>query len=371
VVTTAAPLSAEPDVALQKFCLLVSVPEADPATRLMKRGIPIRRSRAAAGARLVGALSVPVIVIGALGSRIGLVPESGLIPVLILGFALGVLALALAIYAFVDIWNSGVHGAGMAIAGAIYALPCLLALGAVAAAAIAYPRLADISTDPVDPPAIEALGDAPAPRGPDPTLQGTAYPDIAPRIYAQPVAAVYGAARELVEQRGWKILREIPPASLPAATAARTERRTDASDAILDAKTTVTQSRGEAVATAAVNPPPRAQAGSAAEAGTLQAVAATPLLGFPDDVVIAIKQDPAGTRVDMRSASRLGQHDLGQNARRIRRLLADLDVALQPDPNAPATPKPPNAPAGPAPAPGELPAPPPEAVQPPAAPAGQ
>jgi uncharacterized protein (DUF1499 family) len=206
---------------------------------------------------------------------------------------------------------------------------------------------------------------------PDPTLQGAAYPDITPKFYAQPVAAVYAAARDLVENRGWEIVNELPPASMPAAPVAQAKKGTDASDAVLDAKTTITQSRGEAVATAAPNIPPVTEPASGAEAGTLHAVATTPIFGFADDVVIAIKDDPSGTRVDMRSASRLGTHDLGQNARRIRRLFADLDVALQPDPNAPATPRPPGAPAGPAPAPGELPAPPPETVQPSGAPAGQ
>jgi uncharacterized protein (DUF1499 family) len=63
----------------------------------------------------------------------------------------------------------------------------------------------------------------------------------------------------------------------------------------------------------------------------IEAVARTPILGFQDDFVIRLLRSPEGTRVDLRSASRRGAHDLGQNARRIRRFLADLDAVLQPE----------------------------------------
>jgi hypothetical protein len=48
-------------------------------------------------------------------------------------------------------------------------------------------------------------------------------------------------------------------------------------------------------------------------------------MGFRDDVVIRLTPLGQGTRVDMRSASRFGDHDLGANASRIRSLLEDLD----------------------------------------------
>jgi len=58
----------------------------------------------------------------------------------------------------------------------------------------------------------------------------------------------------------------------------------------------------------------------------VQAIAVTPLLRFRDDVVIEVR---GGARdgesaVAMRSKSRLGQGDLGANARRIRAFFADL-----------------------------------------------
>ncbi|HEX3234968.1 MAG TPA: DUF1499 domain-containing protein [Gemmatimonadales bacterium] len=56
----------------------------------------------------------------------------------------------------------------------------------------------------------------------------------------------------------------------------------------------------------------------------IEATATTPWFGFKDDVVIRIEPDPAGSRVDVRSVSRVGGSDVGTNARRIRAYLARL-----------------------------------------------
>jgi len=47
-------------------------------------------------------------------------------------------------------------------------------------------------------------------------------------------------------------------------------------------------------------------------------------MGFKDDVVIRVQAAGNKTKVDMRSASRVGKSDLGMNAERIRLFLADL-----------------------------------------------
>ena len=57
-------------------------------------------------------------------------------------------------------------------------------------------------------------------------------------------------------------------------------------------------------------------------------------MGFRDDVMIRVTPIGQGTRLDMRSASRFGTHDLGANASRIRSLLEDIDdtVGSAPEP---------------------------------------
>src|SRR5262249_11973650 len=62
--------------------------------------------------------------------------------------------------------------------------------------------------------------------------------------------------------------------------------------------------------------------------GIIEAVARTPMLGFRDDVVVRIRSTIDGARIDVRSASRYGRHDLGTNAKRVRSLIEDIDDVL-------------------------------------------
>ena len=52
-------------------------------------------------------------------------------------------------------------------------------------------------------------------------------------------------------------------------------------------------------------------------AGRIEAVERSLWWGYRDDIVIRLTATPTGTRVDMRSKSRVGESDLGANARRI------------------------------------------------------
>lgn len=61
-----------------------------------------------------------------------------------------------------------------------------------------------------------------------------------------------------------------------------------------------------------------------AAAGIVEATATTFWFGFKDDVVVRVKGDGAGSRVDVRSVSRVGQSDLGANARRIGQILESM-----------------------------------------------
>ncbi|MGH7421143.1 MAG: DUF1499 domain-containing protein, partial [Candidatus Rokuibacteriota bacterium] len=63
--------------------------------------------------------------------------------------------------------------------------------------------------------------------------------------------------------------------------------------------------------------------------GRLEATDRTPWFGFRDDVVVRVRPDGAGSRVDVRSVSRVGRSDLGTNARRIRGFLEALRAQLR------------------------------------------
>jgi uncharacterized protein (DUF1499 family) len=149
------------------------------------------------------------------------------------------------------------------------------------------PPIHDISTDLDDPPAFAALRGAreAAPNAVDHPGEGTArmqraaYPDLEPVRLAAGRDAVFAAAQSVARDLGWRIA-EADPAE-----------------------------------------------------GRIEAVDRTFWFGFRDDVVIRVTGEEDGrTRVDVRSASRVGRGDLGTNARRIRDFLTRLQERVQAPP---------------------------------------
>lgn len=144
----------------------------------------------------------------------------------------------------------------------------------------AVPAIHDITTDTDDPPAFEAVADAreDAPNEVDypgnstARQQREAYPEIRPLTLSAPVKTVLAAARAEMQAAGWDL----------------------------------------------------------AEVDTrrLEATATTRWFGFKDDVVVRLRDEDGMTRVDMRSASRLGKSDVGTNAARIHTFLTSLKARL-------------------------------------------
>ncbi len=246
------------------------------------------RSRLAGWSAYLAALSIPVLIIAAIGHRARLIDATPTYGIIALGFSLAALAVIAALAAFIAIWRDGRKGTAAAVRGFVLGL-ALLAMPVVGAwDIVTYPRLTDISTDLVDPPQFtRAIFDRSADDGPivepgdyEAALQKDAYPDVVPRHYPVSTARVYQEAKTIVDQRGWEILAEHEPSDDNAV-------------------------------------------------GSIEAVAVTLMFGFRQDVVIRVAPDGDGSLVDMRSAARNAAHDLGSNAARIRRFFGDLDTALQ------------------------------------------
>lgn len=64
-------------------------------------------------------------------------------------------------------------------------------------------------------------------------------------------------------------------------------------------------------------------------AGRIEASEASRWFGFTDDIVIRVKADGEGSRIDVRSSSRHGRGDFGVNAARVRAYLAALTPRLK------------------------------------------
>jgi uncharacterized protein (DUF1499 family) len=194
-------------------------------------------------------------------------------------------------------WAAYVGLAAAALAIVALAIPKVRArwtLGLVAALAVglaafyvpwefrqraqSVPRIHDISTDTENPPLFVAV--LPLRQGAENTAayggkelaeqQRKGYPDIRPLVLAVPPQVAFTRALDVAERMGWTMV-----------------------------------------------------ASNAAE-GRIEATDKTLWYGFKDDVVIRVTPSGSGSKVDVRSVSRVGRSDIGTNAQRIRRYLEKL-----------------------------------------------
>ncbi len=159
-------------------------------------------------------------------------------------------------------------------------VPLLVGLPILALASMSkVPAIHDISTDlenriefTPDVAAASSNQDPPAEqRAVVEGLQKSGYPDIAPVILALPADQAFARAKAVAEKMpGWNVTH------------------------------------------------------ADAESGRIEATSTSKLFHFVDDIVIRVRPDGAGSRVDLRSRSRVGQSDLGANAARIRAFSAEL-----------------------------------------------
>ncbi len=211
------------------------------------------------------------------------------------------LAIVLALGAFVTLWRQGLSGLGRALRGLLLGAALLAYPAYLGERARQLPALHDVATDTDNPPRFEALArrrpkDRVTYPGPAAAaLQQKAYPDIVPLQLALPVRTSYEVALAVVNKHKWPVAEARPPS---------TARR---------------------------------------DAG-IEATARSLLMGFRDDIVIRVTPIVGGSRIDLRSASRFGTHDLGANAARLRALLEEIDEAAgnapeprpEPEPKKPA-----------------------------------
>ena len=248
--------------------------------------VAVWSSRLALFAIAVAALSVIIV-------RSGLLEIVPALATFAAALVFAGLAILLAFAAFVVIWRQGTGGLGRALLGLFLGLALLAYPTYLGTRALRLPAISDVTTDTTNPPRFDVLARL-RPRGrtdyPGPAvaaLQRTAYPDVVPLDLDVPTKVAYDAALALVTKRKWYIGDTRQP------TLARRD-------------------------------------------GVIEAVARTPIMGFRDDVVIRVTPLGQGTRIDMRSASRFGNHDLGTNASRIRSMLEDIDdvVSSAPEPRS-------------------------------------
>jgi uncharacterized protein (DUF1499 family) len=252
--------------------------------------MPIRRiavepaSRLAIWALRFAGFSLPVVALAIVIERGNLLEIVPALATFAAALAMAFIAILLALASLVGIWRRGIEGLGAAMSALAIGLALLAYPSYLAVKATRLPMIADITTDPIDPPRFDAIARLRT-RLANPVayaglyaaeLQKTAYPDIAPLDTEASLQTTYDATMAVITKRRWQVINTRAPAP----------------------------GRREAL---------------------IEAVARTPIMGFRDDIAIRIRQTGRGSRVDVRSASRYGRHDFGTNAARVRVLLADVD----------------------------------------------
>ena len=246
-----------------------------------------RVSRSARWSRRLGVFAAVLLIVASLSHRTGLLLTPDYLSVLVLVGAVALCALVFAGYGFSRFWRFGDRGGGSAVWGAFLALIVLAPYALFFWMSARLPPLTGVTTDLSDPPLFTHARQA---RAQDmiqlvatdtqtAAAQQEHYPDITGRRYELPLADVASEVEHLIETRGWQVTHRVEPW------------------------------QGNADL-------------------TIEMVARTPVLGFVHDVAVRLTDEGESTFVDMRSVSRYGHHDIGDNARRVRAFLADLDEAV-------------------------------------------
>lgn len=233
-----------------------------------------------AKAILVGAvIGLVCLIVGALGTKIGIWGFTAGLGLFALGGALGVLALVLGLIALIVSIVKSLSAERSTIAvGVVIAAVIVGVFGSQFLAARGVPPIHNISTDTIDPPAFDKVialrGQGSNPHAYDATkladLQKKAYPDVQPLVSDVAPGEMFNRAKAVLEKMELEIVN------------------------------------------------------SDSDNGILEATATTFWFGFKDDVVVRVRPQGSGSIVDIRSVSRVGQSDIGLNAKRIRAIIAGL-----------------------------------------------
>mgnify|MGYP000034418468 CR=1 FL=1 len=237
----------------------------------------------------IALFSVGVLLTAMLLHRLLALPTPVAFNLAAVAFAGAVLALVLALLATIEIWRSGRPGTARVVFGTVVALALLLWPAVFLPSYERLPAINDVTTDMASPPTFV---EAQKRRGPE--ANSTVYPRAE---FAQAQAATYPDIKPIMIDRSADEAFEI------------------ASDAVRRLKYDVVRQEGPDL--------------NEGRPGMIEIVDRTLILGFYDDAVIRVTGDGNQARIDVRSASRYGRHDLGRNAERVRDILKEIVVRME------------------------------------------
>ncbi len=237
----------------------------------------------------IALFSVGLLVIAMLLHRLLSLPTTIAINLAAVAFVGAAVSILLAIAAAVGVWRTGRPGTSRIVFGTVVSLGLLGWPLVFLPSYERLPKINDVTTDAANPPPFVALARLRGPGANTPlyprdkfaSLQHAAYPDIKPIDINRSADEAYELAADAIRRLKMEIVSQEPPDL------------------------------------------------EAGRPGMLEAVDRTLILGFYDDVAIRVSGDDERARIDVRSASRFGRHDLGRNAERVRQVLKEIVVRLE------------------------------------------
>ena len=231
---------------------------------------------------LSAVIMLVILLTGPLGYKYGLVP---LMPSLasLLVAALGSVCVFLgtAVFLFLAYKKNLVKNRNLLLLSIGLSMLPMIIMGPQIAGARSVPPIHDITTDTGTPPEFYKIvkhrahapndlvyGSEQLPAEELAAMQLAAYPDVKPLDTVLSVAAAVSRAESVLQSQGLDIVSADP------------------------------------------------------QAGMVEATATSFWFGFKDDLVVRVTATQSGSRIDVRSVSRVGQSDIGANARRIEKFLA-------------------------------------------------
>lgn len=236
----------------------------------------------------IALFSLVLGVVAIVGHRFLGMATPVLLSLLLVAFAGAMIGLLLALYASVRIWRNGGAGAARILVAVVIGLAMIAWPLSFYPELNRLPMLCDVTTDTADPPRFVTLAsvrNGTAANGVEynsafAERQLKAYPDIEPLLVNRSVEETFDLVANAVRRLRMRIVRETQPG----------------------------EQNGE---------------------GSLEAVDRTLIMGFSDDVAVRVTANSSGSRIDIRSASRYGRHDLGRNAGRMRELMREIVARLE------------------------------------------
>lgn len=246
-----------------------------------------RTSAAAMWARRLALFSAILLVVSTAGHRFALIETIAYLSLLGIVLALALTALLMAGLGYSRLWEYGDRGGRAATRGVLVAMLVLLPFGLGAYRFFALPALTDISTDTLDPPALQFAAAARSAgmnrvssiSQEDAELQIAFYPSATGRRYPFAVDRAHDIVVAVFQNLGWRVVND---------TGMHLELQEI----------------------------------------TIEAEARSPVTGFVSDVAVRIVDEGDSSYVDIRSASRYGLHDLGDNAAKIDRFFAAIEAEV-------------------------------------------